>query len=102
SNRDHHYLPSFPTRRSSDLAAGVCVGGRDLGNCHQRDVVLVTNRAAEFQKLNRSGDLDSRGEDHVAGEGRNPEVIRRNWFSGLSDRKSTRLNSSHSQTSYAV
>src|SRR2546430_3049177 len=28
--------------------------------------------------------------------------VRRSWFSSQSDRKSTRLNSSHSQISYAV
>src|SRR5690349_23090175 len=66
SQRD---LPSFPTRRSSDLGT----------------VVRVRRRLERHRALRRDGAERARSED-PAGE----------------DRKSTRLNSSHVEISYAV
>src|SRR5205085_5076411 len=76
------HLHSFPTRRSSDLrqqAAGIL---RGVGH-------LV------LQRVRR-----------VAGEAEQPRLLRPQLRQpaddGAGDRKSTRLNSSHSQISYAV
>src|SRR5688572_32619464 len=81
---EHRERHSFPTRRSSDLAAGddhdlvdvaqVLVGEADLV---EDDVAAVAEPAEQGvgDRLRLVGDLD---------------------------RKSTRLNSSHSQISYAV
>src|SRR5438034_3711823 len=79
------YLPSFPTRRSSDLPGGAAVGR--LVQATPRSLVrrvLLPRRAAR---------LVQRGV-HDSGIGR----IRRQ----VEDRKSTRLNSSHTVISYAV
>src|SRR2546430_3239531 len=68
----------FPTRRSSDLRGGqnqVRLLTRELARVHGIELRLVTKRHSELAR---------RG----AGAG--------------ADRKSTRLNSSHSQKSYAV
>src|SRR5438128_8029458 len=75
SHSAHRNLPSFPTRRSSDLGkpAG---GGCDL-------------RART--KLRKVGNTEYR---MIRGFAR--------LFSLLTDRKSTRLNSSHGSISYAV
>src|SRR5205085_44858 len=66
-------LPSFPTRRSSDL----CSGGRAVGS--GRGLLGGRGRPALTSALARTA-RSVRSED----------------------RKSTRLNSSHSQISYAV
>src|SRR5688572_31167346 len=75
-------LPSFPTRRSSDLL-------------HER----LFWRAIRFTRLDstrRRGILFSPGVDIV-------RIIRGSLERSRNrDRKSTRLNSSHSQISYAV
>src|SRR5690349_23337746 len=72
---DHHDLHSFPTRRSSDLAR------------HRRRVPGLTSRRC----------APSAGPEGAGvGLGPLPEGT------GLPDRKSTRLNSSHVENSYAV
>src|SRR5688572_32720577 len=75
----HRDLHSFPTRRSSDLVA-LASDDRDV-DAHQRaDVTIALTVGPD--------DLD-----HLPG---------RTEAHGHLDRKSTRLNSSHSQISYAV
>src|SRR5689334_23588728 len=73
-------LHSFPTRRSSDLFL----------------VPRQTSRSARDRKR-----LRSRARPHVPARSKrqNTDNRARNWSS---DRKSTRLNSSHSSSSYAV
>src|SRR5688572_31898208 len=66
---------SFPTRRSSDLDAD-----RQLGRHRQREQAEAAVVAGGGGGAGRRNDLDV----------------------GAEDRKSTRLNSSHSQISYAV
>src|SRR5688572_31285850 len=69
---DQQDLLSFPTRRSSDLPRRDRPAGREVGGA----VAAGVDQAAVF--------------DHAHGA------------AGAIDRKSTRLNSSHSQISYAV
>src|SRR5206468_11748980 len=90
----HPSLHSFPTRRSSDLAApapalssvtpcgatAVCAGA----------AVAATASTASAVRVLR--DRDVVGDADVRREGRHHRT----------DRKSTRLNSSHDQISYAV
>src|SRR5688572_32104639 len=88
---DHRDLHSFPTRRSSDLIAGASyrllyLEGR-LIDAVRRDPPTVT------------GDGYSTIRRLIAHENR--RRLERRPFTAL-DRKSTRLNSSHSQISYAV
>src|SRR5688572_31557965 len=84
---DNRYLPSFPTRRSSDLTISDCAGH------------IPATRGSETAASERRGDawrsaLSHRRWLEAAAE--------RQGSDGLEDRKSTRLNSSHSQISYAV
>src|SRR5688572_31975708 len=75
-HRSRRHLPSFPTRRSSDL---------------QKDA----DYRAEHERIERS-DLEKRSSKTPCDGERREHAERK------TDRKSTRLNSSHSQTSYAV
>src|SRR5207249_6137147 len=86
SSRAHRAPHSFPTRRSSDL--------RDLG-CDGHVVLQVAKRVAQlFQS-----DLL-----HVTAFGRltGGDKLLPGILAPQSDRKSTRLNSSHVSISYAV
>src|SRR5947209_10531100 len=84
---DHRDLHSFPTRRSSDLKDRLRSGTKDEHENMSRGLARVdTDR----------GDPDRR-----------PSATVRGYFSTpscavFSDRKSTRLNSSHANISYAV
>src|SRR5688572_32095416 len=75
---DHREVPYFPTRRSSDL--GYTLHGKPGVDAWLSATIVVEYEAARGVVLD-----DDRG--------REPRV---------KDRKSTRLHSSHSQTSYAV
>src|SRR5688572_32172271 len=77
-SRTHLYLHSFPTRRSSDLDLVV----------QREGAWLVVDGAACVTNIH--------GEAHAAQQCRGHRAHR------PVDRKSTRLNSSHSQISYAV
>src|SRR5205085_7511969 len=78
SSGDHRDLPSFPTRRSSDLSPRHCRGARPPEFDRHLDDLSGRRRGADLQS---------------------PEVAA---AVQIIDRKSTRLNSSHSQISYAV
>src|SRR5438132_6163967 len=80
SSRAHPYPPSFPTRRSSDLPA-------------LHDVLRQAPEVLE--------------QYHAQADGNGPELADRQRLHSLegelwADRKSTRLNSSHTVISYAV
>src|SRR5688572_32104341 len=83
-NRD--MLHSFPTRRSSDLVVKL----RPRQRIADADSDFVGHRLAH---------QPHRGQDVLEGL---PGVAELKEEAGLEDRKSTRLNSSHSQISYAV
>src|SRR5206468_12701921 len=79
----HHLtLHSFPTRRSSDLAVA-----------DEAEVVLVAHHLARALEAVLLDDVLPEGE---------AEMVGIDGERGLLDRKSTRLNSSHDQISYAV
>src|SRR5690606_41045341 len=89
----HRALPSFPTRRSSDL--GGAAGGR--------------GRRLAAGSPARGGHRRPRTAVPASGRGGPPDMIvyvaRRLVYGALillGDRKSTRLNSSHVKISYAV
>src|SRR5207302_8162166 len=83
SSGDHRHLPSFPTRRSSDLPRAPACGRR----AHWRV------RRAGHRPGAVAGDRAVGGRDDVRRHQRRGE---------RQDRKSTRLNSSHVKISYAV
>src|SRR5690606_42032350 len=97
--RCHRALPSFPTRRSSDLAPTLALGDaalrtlqRGFGPAEMPGILdkLPIRRGKEF--LQSHVDADRRA---GFGQGFLRNVVAR-------DRKSTRLNSSHVKISYAV
>src|SRR5690606_41580594 len=90
-SRDHRDLPSFPTRRSSDLCSK-----HDLSSKRQRTALAV--RASCLPQLagrqvacSDCCTLSDRRTAHFGAA--EPSLL---------DRKSTRLNSSHVKISYAV
>src|SRR5699024_11831113 len=86
SSRSHRDLHSFPTRRSSDLRRRV------LRSCARP---VLPGPGCEAAR--RSGHVLGVPRGRATGPG-GPVPPGRNW----SDRKSTRLNSSHVSNSYAV
>src|SRR5205085_5682950 len=98
SSHYHRYLHSFLTRRSSDLP---CVhhsrSKSELKNLqlfeHHRLIVQVENDDVKTKAQRPSHPFNR--QSRVRGR-------RADRFGRRSDRKSTRLNSSHSQISYAV
>src|SRR5437870_9982691 len=82
-SRDHRYLHSFPTRRSSDLIG--------VAKCQQR-------RCQEADRQNSNGHLKPYGRRLNRWRRKRPRLINEK----VRDRKSTRLNSSHVAISYAV
>src|SRR5207253_10916154 len=92
ADTDHRYLPSFPTRRSSDLHGNAADRAHDAeapsAGKALRDLTRhADERAAELVPLELALELDL----HAT---RLPSCV--------VDRKSTRLNSSHVAISYAV
>src|SRR5690349_23421460 len=82
----HHDLPSIPTRRSSDLHSGVYIKGHSRAAQSARATLQnLTCFHSAMDLENSAGILQV---DHIEAK------------SG--DRKSTRLNSSHVEISYAV
>src|SRR5205085_8165281 len=90
-------LPSFPTRRSSDLAKGFDRAPRAAMSA----ALLV--RATSPPPAAGSG-APPLGGGRGRGPARGGEAASDSdpWSGLVADRKSTRLNSSHSQISYAV
>src|SRR5690606_41317215 len=86
----HPNLPSFPTRRSSDLAKTEQPPQQDV---HSR-------RAEIFQPHLRNDDRQVI--DQCAGPNVAHLLVRVTPWTNPKDRKSTRLNSSHVKNSYAV
>src|SRR5205085_7204496 len=98
SYRHHRDLHSFPTRRSSDLLDAV---DRAAGEGHDVDMAAgVLAEVDDLVAMRQPGGA-------VVGRPRQaqlqrPDVAREGVRVHVADRKSTRLNSSHSQISYAV
>src|SRR5206468_12660388 len=95
-------LHSFPTRRSSDLVRLVRVD-QDRAAAALGAVVGAVVRVGAARRPEAEARADVlRGEDEERVLGRpRPELLRdRQVDLGPQDRKSTRLNSSHDQTSY--
>src|SRR5205807_3294757 len=90
SSRHHRALPSFPTRRSSDLVPHGRPGGRRPATIGGRGPRPDHQRA--------------RGTPPGRHEASTPTPLRLSPFAerNVRDRKSTRLNSSHLVISYAV
>src|SRR5207247_8803486 len=83
----HRYLPSFPTRRSSDLP--------------DRDLALV--RKHRGGSVHGAGGTPLAHRRHGAHSCRHPDCrVHVRGDRRCRDRKSTRLNSSHEWISYAV
>src|SRR5690606_41941231 len=95
SYRDHRYLHSFPTRRSSDLPGGVEVEDGGGGVVEQLAVVRDEHDAAAPGDELAGEELDGGVVEVVGGLVEQEQV-------GALDRKSTRLNCSHVKISYAV
>src|SRR5690606_41767454 len=84
-------LHSFPTRRSSDLPSPAAQ--RELFFGAARDVFAQEPVAAGARRVDQSQDVEQR---------RFAATRRPHHRQKFSDRKSTRLNSSHVKISYAV
>src|SRR5690606_40059057 len=89
--RHHRYLPSFPTRRSSDL---------DIKSTFATEVIGDSLEIHSRRFGERAG-----GGSLVAPSAENIDCRQKQFSAGgvlAIDRKSTRLNSSHVKISYAV
>src|SRR5690606_39333298 len=98
--RDHAAPPSCPTRRSSDLEADRRRIALAEGSRHRRVHGHVNSQTLGRKQLavRRKGQRDV-PRAVVLNDDQVGELVSR---VGLEDRKSTRLNSSHVKTSYAV
>src|SRR5439155_20169003 len=94
SHASHWHLPSFPTRRSSDLAGDRRRLLRIVGEEQPQPVVRVSDPPRRIQARRQN-------EPDVPRLDRLPREARR-FDERPQDRKSTRLNSSHVAISYAV
>src|SRR5205085_6436671 len=97
--RDHRGLHPFPTRRSSDLAitasaAGLYFGGNGGPSAFVIAAMVVAGCAGGAAWALIPGVLRAFFKTN--------EIITSLMLNYVADRKSTRLNSSHSQISYAV
>src|SRR5206468_11070785 len=99
---DHRRLPSFPTRRSSDLEDTgliVPVGFWVMEQaCRQLREWQV--KFPELQGLAMGVNVSGRQLAMPGLVARIEQIVRDSGIARDSDRKSTRLNSSHDQTSY--
>src|SRR5688572_32044056 len=98
-SRAHPHLPSFPTRRSSDLLALVPAVDAVARDVREEQAIALAPPdwpLAPNEAFGEDFDLGFGIDDGIQG--------RLEAFDAAdgADRKSTRLNSSHSQISYAV
>src|SRR5205085_9764153 len=101
SHPHHRDLHSFPTRRSSDLGHAPDIDLRSQRK--MTDVLLLHVRSHQSMDSFHGGlptgrEGPARDDPTSYRPGRANAIERMHWI----DRKSTRLNSSHSQISYAV
>src|SRR5206468_9896309 len=100
--RPHPTLPSLPTRRSSDLnttESPFAVQGRRCGSVPLLHAAIpAANSHSSFRDMPRIP-LPLR---YLSGAPQSPLETERSGYLVHTDRKSTRLNSSHDQISYAV
>src|SRR5437016_2309720 len=91
-SRDHRYLHSFPTRRSSDLGGGdeLHTDRADVDPGARGKLEVLGDAAVEHDALRRVVGV---GELHRIADAVKPLVIERR--ARQIDRKSTRMNSSH-------
>src|SRR5688572_31517560 len=94
TRRPYQSTHSFPTRRSSDLGS-ICVGSSDIGGLSRRSWHVLQYRVEE-------GDFAIGLPEQQLAVGQQIDGLARTRGARRRDRKSTRLNSSHSQISYAV
>src|SRR5262249_61968447 len=98
----HSPLPSFPTRRSSDLTtlslAGSAARSSFGGALRGEGVSVGSGRAGQHGRLEFPG--AAIGAYHSWWTVAFGEAL--TFFKSLEDRKSTRLNSSHSPISYSL
>src|SRR5205085_6440107 len=87
-------LHSFPTRRSSDLTILGC--GYNAEKCSMPKAPKTDGHYVDYQRIEKMARLRNIYLDEVK------KVYRDDPTWDYVDRKSTRLNSSHSQISYAV
>src|SRR5205807_8242317 len=95
SHRPLRHLHSFPTRRSSDLAAAPPHSQSTLSGFPPEECPRPAKRPSSQASSPHAFSPASRAPNHC----RRPTSRRRD---GREDRKSTRLNSSHLVISYAV
>src|SRR5205085_10713666 len=90
----HLHPPPFPTRRSSDLARSTATAKpMPAATIAEKNLVSMTTSPSLSRQQSVAG-CHNRFHQESAMQGR--------LMLTLTDRKSTRLNSSHSQISYAV
>src|SRR5205085_10248481 len=98
----HRHLHSFPTRRSSDLQVTNAIGRAAPTHA----TVLIQGESGVGKELVartiHRNSLRSRERFVQVNCAAIPEELIESELFGHEDRKSTRLNSSHSQISYAV
>src|SRR5205085_12638714 len=88
-------LHSFPTRRSSDLNHSPILFGERRARRQESNSQRTKEAGPVIARL-------ARGQGPFGKSGRIPRPRKIQTLAGSLDRKSTRLNSSHSQISYAV
>src|SRR5204863_7722993 len=99
---EHRDLCSFPTRRSSDLGnlGAVLDGVGEVRLLSSHQVTKVGLHRGEVSLPLRIGELRDRDGGQDADDHHHDQQL--NERKTLADRKSTRLNSSHVEISYAV
>src|SRR5205085_9759991 len=98
--RHHPHLPSFPTRRSSDLVNAELTSADD----HNGPEMQLYKAILAKYGQNVAGGVGSFSEmGYLLGKFSTDALLKvKGAYNIKRDRKSTRLNSSHSQISYAV
>src|SRR5699024_11728450 len=90
-----HHLPSFPTRRSSDLTTNTCISTSPTTPATASAPAISRLRAAAARRSACTPTTCTSSTSSTAAAAATAAAA-------LKDRKSTRLNSSHVSSSYAV